>query len=192
MSRLPASRPAHARDAAFGDVWSLLGLGISMQVLAVWRSPLWRWLMIAVFGLLLLEVVVLALLLGSPLPLLLLLLFVMGLGLLVVVVVALQTIWRLLDSNRLILLAPDNGAVLDVVFKARHRIVLANHGRAFSAISAPGLRRAVADWVVGLRGYELDIRAQNRAVARHYIAQFPELEPSGRDGLGHIRLTPKS
>ncbi|MFK3678736.1 hypothetical protein ACI2IP_13475 [Microbacterium sp. NPDC090218] len=188
MSRLPDSRPSHARVATFRDAWHLLRVGVEMLGLAMWKFPLWRWLMIAVFGVLLLEVILLAVLLGSPFPFLLLLVLLVGLWVLSVVLVAVNTVWRLLDPNRLVLLAPDGGAVLDVIFKSRHRIALANHGRAFSATSAAGLRQVVAEWVTTLEGYELDIRAQNRAVADHYIEQFPALERSGTDWMGHTRL----
>lgn len=164
-------------------------VGLGMLSLALWKFPLWRWLLFVLFGVVLLEVVVLAVLLGDPFPFLLLLVFVVGVGVLGVVLVTLNTIWRLLDPNRLVLLAPDRGAVLDVIFQSRRRISLANHGRAFGATSAPELRQVVADWVLSLEGYDLDLRAQNSAVADHYIAQFPALERAGTDWMGHARLS---
>lgn len=107
---------------------------------------------------------------------------------LMTLVIALSTVWRLLDSNRLVLLAPDGGAVMDVIFKSRKRIALANHGRVFRSSSAPALRRAVANWIVDLEGYKLDIRAQNERVANLYLTQFPQLEKSGTDWMGHPKL----
>lgn len=158
-----------------------------MLVLALWNFPLWRWLMIGALSLLFLEVVVIALLGGEDVAVMLLA-FIVGLPIMCVVIVAIHTVWRVLDPNRLVWLAPDGGSLVDVIFKSRNRISLANHGRAFKATSAPALRDSVAEWVAGLEGYELDIRAQNRKVAELYVEQFPQLEIIGTDWMGHPRL----
>lgn len=187
MSRLPAGRPSNGHDATFRDWWALLKVGVSMLVLALWNFLLWRWLMIGAVSLLLLEAAVIALLGGGDMAVLILA-FIVALPVLCVATVAIHTAWRVLDPNRLVWLAPDGGALVDVIFKSRNRISLANHGRAFKAVSAPALRDSVAEWVAGLEGYELDIRAQNRRVAELYVEQFPQLGVVGTDWMGHPRL----
>lgn len=158
-----------------------------MLVLALWNFPLWRWLMVGALGLLLLELAVIALLGGGDMAVLILAVII-ALPVLGVAIVAIHTVWRVLDPNRLVWLASDSGALIDVIFKTRRRISLANHGRAFKATSAPALRDSVAEWVVVLEGYELDIRAQNQKVAELYIEQFPQLRIEGADWMGHPRL----
>jgi len=162
-------------------------VGVSMLVLALWNFSLWRWLMIGALSLLLLEVVVIALLGGGDMALILLA-FIVGLSIMCVAFVAIHTVWRVLNPNRLVWLAPDGGSLVDVIFKSRNRISLAKHGRAIRATSAPALRVSVAECVAGLEGYELDIRAQNRRVAELYINQFPQLEIVGTDWMGHPKL----
>jgi hypothetical protein len=73
-------------------------------------------------------------------------------------------------------------------FWTRTGISLANHGRAFGATSARVLRASVADWLIGLADYQVDIRAQNKSVAEHYIQQFPQLSVIGHDWMGHPKL----
>ncbi|MEV7797633.1 hypothetical protein AB0O14_00945 [Microbacterium foliorum] len=191
MRRLPASRPKDCVDATTRDAWPVFVIGLCSIAIAMWRFPAWRWLTLAAFGLLLLEVIAFMLLgyvdlavwLGS---------FVFALLLGATLVVAGHTLWRLIDPNRLVLLPPTRDACLDVVFKARNRVSLANHARVFSATSAPALRQSTASWLESLGDRDLDIRAQNMIVAEHYIRQFPQLKASGRDWLGHVRLSTAS
>lgn len=158
-----------------------------MIVLALWKFPLWRWLMLVALTILLLEVAIVALL-GGAQVVSLVLAAIVAVPVLSLAIVVAHVVCRLVDRNRLVLLAPDRGSSLDVIFKSKNRISLANHGRMFGATSAGRLRAAVAAWLVHLDSYRVDIRAQNTKVAEHYIAQFPQLEVLGRDWMGHPKL----
>ncbi len=162
-------------------------MGGAMVVLALWKFPLWRWIMLGALTILLLEVAIVALL-GGTQVVLLVLTAIIAVPVLSLAIVAGHVVCRLVDHNRLVLLAPDRASSLDVIFKSKNRISLANHGRMFGATSAGLLRAAVASWLVHLDGYRVDIRAQNTRVAEHYIAQFPQLEVIGRDWMGHPTL----
>lgn len=162
-------------------------MGGAMLVLALWKFQLWRWLMFGALSLLLLEAAIIAFL-GDAEVLLLILGVIAALPVLSIAMVAVHVVWRILDPNRLVLIAPDGQSSLDVVFKSRRRISLANHGRAFGAKSARVLRASVADWLIGLADYQVDIRAQNKRVAEHYIQQFPQLAVIGHDWMGHPKL----
>ncbi|CAN7469882.1 hypothetical protein LJR044_003160 [Microbacterium foliorum] len=187
MSRLPDSRPSGIREASWGDAWLLVKMGGAMLVLALWKFQLWRWVMIGALALLVLEAAILALL-GAAEVVLLVLAVIVALPVLSIAMVAVHVAWRLLDPNRLVMIAPDGRSSLDVLFRSRCRISLANHGRAFGATSARALRASVAHWLIGLADYQVDIRAQNKRVAEHYIQQFPQLVITGHDWMGHPKL----
>lgn len=169
------------------DSGALLLISLSGTALITWRFRVWRWMMLVVAGLILLEVTLFALIGAGDLALLLLL-FILVLLVASVLVLAAHNVWRVLDPGRIVLLATDNGACLDVIFHRDGRITLANHCRAFGASSAPSLRQAVASWLRDIDGARLDLRAQNMRVAAHYMAQFPQLRIVGRDWMGHVRL----
>ncbi|WP_295103381.1 hypothetical protein [uncultured Microbacterium sp.] len=149
MSRIPAGRPLSGHDATVWDSWALLKIGVSMLILALWNFVLWRWLMIGAVSLLILELAIIAFL-GEGDMAVLILAFIVALPALSVAVVVIHTAWRVLDPNRLVWIAPYGGAFVDVIFKRRARISLANHGRALKATSAPALRKSVAQWVASL------------------------------------------
>ena len=187
VSRLPDSRPSGVREASWGDAWLLVKMGGAMLVLALWKFQLWRWVMIGALALLVLEAVIIALL-GEAELVILILVVIAALPVLSIAMVAVHVAWRLLDPNRLVLIAPDGRSSLDVLFKSKRRMSLANHGRAFGARSARVLRASVADWLIGLSEHQVDIRAQNKRVAEHYIQQFPQLVITGHDWMGHPKL----
>ena len=187
MSRIPDSRPSGCREARLYDSVTLLLLSISGTALITWRFRPWRWMVLVLAGLILLEITVFALIGAGDLALLLVL-FMLILLVASVLVLAAHNIWRVLDPGRIVLLATDNGACLDAIFHRNGRITLSNHCRAFGASSAPSLRQAAATWLRDVDGGRLDLRAQNTRVAAHYMAQFPQLRIVGRDWMGHVRL----
>ncbi|WP_336640276.1 hypothetical protein [Microbacterium sp. USHLN272] len=185
---LSGSIPAGTRRASLEMFWTTLQQTGSTATLLMWKFVPFRCLVLLAGGLLALEILAF-LFLGMPMGALAIVLLVLAMLVAGFVVYALHTAWRLRDPHRLVLFAPDLGSSVDVIFKSRNRVSLANHGRAFGATSAPALRDSVAAWLNGLDGCHLDIRAQNRRVANHYIAQFPQLRISGRDWMGHYRLS---
>lgn len=185
---LPASVPAGTQRASLGMFWTTLKQAASTATLLMWKFVPFRCLLIVAAGLFAVEILGF-LLLGVPAGAAVIVLLLVVLLSMAFIVYALHTIWRLLDQDRLVLFAPDLGASVDVIVKSRDRLSLANHGRAFGATSAPALRESVAAWLEGLDGYHLDIRAQNKRVADHYMTQFPQLRISGRDWIGHYRLS---
>lgn len=179
--------PMQSRRAGVKFYWRTLALATSALWLAVWLSVPFRGLMLLAGGLL--AAVLLGLpLLGKPEASLTVLGWIVAMLLAASAVVTIHTLWRLLNPNRLVLFAPDLGSSIDVIFKSRQRISFANHGRAFRATSAPSLRETVASWIDDLDGFHLDIRAQNKRVADHYIAQFPRLVIVDHNWMGHVRL----
>lgn len=186
-SRLPGTAPTNSRIARLGLYRRTFVVSASAGVIAVWRFAPYRWLVLITAGLLVAELIAFPLL-GAPKLALAVALLVVALMLVGLLTHLIHTLWRLLDPNRIVVFAPDLGSSLDVVFKRRKRVSLANHGRAFRATSAPALREAVASWIEDIDGYRLDIRAQNMKVAEHYIAQFPRLRVVGHDWMGHYRL----
>lgn len=162
-------------------------ISVASMGLIMWRFLPYRILLLCAAGLLALELVGFVLLGYGDLALgllgLLAVILVAGL-----VVVLGHAVWRVADPNRLVLLSTDGGACVDIIVKTRSRLSLANHGRLLGSAAAPALRRGVARWVESLDGYAIDIRAQNRRVAEHYVSQFPQLAIGGRDWMGHVRL----
>ena len=187
MSRIPDTRPSDCREARISDSGALLLISLCATALITWRFLPWRWMVLIVTGLLLLELTVFALIGAGDIALLLVLL-ILFLLVASVFVLLIHNLWRVMDPGRLVLLSTDRRACLDVIFHRGGRVTPANHCRAFGARSAPALRRAVASWLSVIDEGGLDIRAQNMRVAEHYMAQFPQLRIVGRDWMGHVRL----
>lgn len=101
----------------------------------------------------------------------------------------LHTAYRISDRRRIILLSKTRGACLDARFGKDSIITVSNHGRLIKDTSAPALRASFATWVLNLPDWQLNIKAQNKAVAAIYIAQFPDLLPHAADMLGRVSLT---
>lgn len=155
-------------------------------MLAMWRQKSLRFLFLGMMTALILEGCLLAILTGIPLIAVTLpaLVALVTMGFLV-----LHTAYRLNDQRRFVLLSKTRGTCLDARFGKDWIITPSNHGRLMSDSSAPALRASFAMWVTSLSDWQIGIKAQNKAVAAIYVAQFPNLLPHTTDMLGRVSLT---
>ncbi len=165
----------------------LLEISFTSQWLMTWLPRSLRWVTIVSFSV----AAALALLLGAAGGLFYVIAIAVAFVFLSSVAACLiiaDAAYRLMDSNRLVLLSIDRQASIDVIFGRRGQVLLREHGRLIGATSAPALRADVADWIATLENVDLDVRTWHRAIVELCMEHCPELEPLGRDGLFRIRL----
>lgn len=186
VPHLPITLPQDASVATWRDYPRLLKIACSAQMLAIWGQKSLRLLFLGMMIALILEGCLLAILTGIPLIAVILpaLLALVTIGFMM-----LHTAYRLSDQRRFVLLSKTGGTCLDARFGKESIITPSNHGRLMRDSSAPALRASFAMWVISLSDWQISIKAQNKAVAAIYVAQFPNLISHKTDMLGRVSLT---